>query len=406
MSTGVFSPLRISAFRWLVAGRSCTQLANAIAPIVLAFAVLDMTGSLIDLGIVVGARSLTLVLLAVFGGVLADRLRRSVLLQGTASAAAVTQLVIAAVVLAGVPSVPLLILLSVCNGAVAAISLPATAALTPQTVPAEMLTQANAVARIGANTGRFTGAAVGGLLVAGVGPGWGLAGNGVVFVLAALAYGGVRSGRVPRPESAGVLADLRNGWRAFTEHTWVWVIVLQFMVVNAVVAGGLFVIGPAVADATIGRTAWGFVIAAQTAGLLVGGLVVARWRPRRALAVGVLVVLIDVVPLLVLAKLPLLVPLLVAMFLVGVSNEVFVVAWDVSLQENVPEDKLARVYSYDMLGSFIALPIGEVAAGPLATAWGVDTALVAMSALLVVATLGALCSEQVRNLTREQPTPL
>jgi MFS family permease len=401
----MFAPLRMPGFRWLVAGRTCTETANAIAPVALSFAVLDLTGNLVDLGIIVGARSLALVVLAIFGGMLADRWPRSVILQGTTFAAAATQLLIAVTVLADVGSVPLLVTLSVANGAVAAVSLPATSALTPQTVPAELLAQANALARIGANTGRFTGAAMGGLLAGTVGPGWAIAGDAAVFALAGLAYHGVRAVRVPRREKSSVLGELRDGWQAFTEHTWVWVVVLQFAVVNAVVAGGLFVLGPAAADETIGRTAWGFVIAAQTVGALAGGFLVARWQPRRALLVGVLSVLVDVVPLVTLAWAPQVVPLLAAMFLVGVSNELFVVTWDVSLQENIPADKLARVYSYDMLGSFVALPVGEVAAGPAGVAFGKVTTLVSMAVLLAVATGAVLTSRQVRQLTRIPGTP-
>ncbi|MEV0678922.1 MFS transporter [Actinosynnema sp. NPDC050436] len=402
--SAVLAPLRTPAFRRLVAGRGCAELANAIAPVALAFAVLDLTGSLVDLGLVVGARSAAVVVLVLFGGMLADRLPRSVLLQGTALVAAVTEAVTAAAVLGGFASVPLLVALSVVNGMAAAVSLPAAAALTPQTVAPDLLAQANALARIGVNTGRFTGAAVGGLLVGVLGPGWAMVVDAAVFLAAVFAYRLVRVGRAPRPERAGVLRDLADGWREFTEHTWVWVVVLQFMVVNAVLAGALLVLGPAVADQTVGRTAWGFAIAAQTLGALVGGVLVAHWRPRRALAVGVAAILLEAVPLVVLAELPLVVPLVAALFLVGASTEVFVVAWDVSLQENVAEQKLARVYSYDMLGSFIALPLGEVAAGPLATRFGVEPTLLAGAAVLVAATCLALCSREVRRLTRRDPT--
>ena len=58
--------------------------------------------------------------------------------------------------------------------------------------------------------------------------------------------------------------------------------------------------------------------------------------------------------------------LLLAGFMVGFALEQFAVAWETTMQEHVPADKLARVYSYDMLGSFVAMPIGQVAAGPLA----------------------------------------
>ncbi|MBB5958092.1 MFS family permease [Saccharothrix tamanrassetensis] len=398
--SGVFEPLRTPAFRRLITGRGCAELANAVAPVALAFAVLDLTGSLVDLGIVVGARSAAVVVLVLFGGMLADRLPRSVILQGTALTAALTQGLVAASVLGHFASLPLLVGLGIANGATAAMSLPAAAALTPQTVAPALLTQANALARIGVNTGRFSGAALGGLLVGSLGPGWAIAGNAVLFLLAALAYQRVRVAHPPRVVEKGVLGDLVEGWREFTEHTWVWVVVLQFMVVNAVLAGGLFVLGPSIANHTIGRTAWGFVIAAETLGALIGGVLVARWRPRRALFVGVSVILLEALPLVVLAEWARVVPLLLAMFAVGLTTEVFVVAWDVSLQENIAPEKLARVYSYDMLGSFIALPVGEVVAGPLATRFGVETTLLAGAVVLVIVTCGALCSRQVRTLTR------
>ncbi|MEJ2856787.1 MULTISPECIES: MFS transporter [unclassified Saccharothrix] len=400
---GLLTPLREPVFRQLVVGRGSAELANAIAPVALSFAVLDVTGNLVHLGVVVGARSVAVVLLVLFGGMLADRLPRSVILQGTAALAALTQAAIAVSVLGGFATLPLLVVLSVANGVTSAMSLPAAAALTPQTVPAGMLTQANAVARMFVNSGRFTGAAVGGVMVGAFGPGWAIAGNAAVFLAAALAYRAVRITGKPRGATGSVFGELADGWREFTEHTWVWVVVLQFMVVNAVLAGGLFVLGPAVADHSIGRMAWGFVIAAQTAGALVGGVLMAHWRPRRALLAGVAVVLLEVVPLITLAKAPQVVPLLLAMFVVGVSGEVFVVAWDVSLQENIPPDKLARVYSYDMLGSFIALPVGEVLAGPLGTRFGTETALLAGAVVLALVTCAALGSRQVRGLVRRDP---
>ena len=56
------------------------MLGNAIAPVALAFAVLDLTGSAADLGLVVGARSLMNVVFVLFGGVVADRLPRHLVL--------------------------------------------------------------------------------------------------------------------------------------------------------------------------------------------------------------------------------------------------------------------------------------------------------------------------------------
>lgn len=116
----MFEPLRHRSSRRLASARTAGWLGETIAPIALAFAVLDLTGSVSDLGIVVGARSIAHVALLLMGGVLADRLPRAVLLQGASVAAAVTEGVLAASVLLGFASVPHLASVGVLNGAVAA----------------------------------------------------------------------------------------------------------------------------------------------------------------------------------------------------------------------------------------------------------------------------------------------
>src|SRR5262245_45693931 len=177
---GVFAHRR---FRWLAAARTTGFLGNAIAPIALSFAVLDLTGSVSDLGIVVGVRSIANIALLLAGGVLADRLPRAWLLQGSSLAAAATAALMAASVLADFASVPLLAAIGLVNGAVAAIALPASYSITPETVPADLLQPANAMLRIGTNSAYITGASLGGLLVASAGPGWGMVAVAVVFVV-------------------------------------------------------------------------------------------------------------------------------------------------------------------------------------------------------------------------------
>ncbi|MFG3589812.1 MFS transporter [Streptomyces sp. NPDC047990] len=394
-------PLGHRPFRRLAAGRALVYCANAMAPVVLAFAVLDASGSATALGLVVGARSVANVALLPAGGIVADRIRRTLVVRGSALAACATQTAIAVSVLLGLTSLPLLTVLSVLNGALAALSLPASAALTPQTVPAGLIRPAGALMRMGTNLGMIAGVSLGGAVAAGWGAGWGLACSAAAFGAAAWCFLGVRTADpgTPAPGRTRPLRELRAGWREFTARRWVWIVVAQFMVVNAVVAGGVQVLGPAVADATFGRGAWGAVLAAQMAGALLGGVVAARSRARRILLVGVAAVAVEALPLVVLAQGGGALLLGAAMFANGVALEQFGVAWDVSLQENIPADRLARVYSYDALGSFVALPVGEMAAGPVAAHAGTGGALLGGAALVVCATAAALCSTQVRSLT-------
>lgn len=193
------APLRYGGFRAMVAGRALTSLVGAMAPIVLAFAVLDLTGSTTDLGVVVGARSIANVVVLLVGGVLADRLPRALILQGSTAAAALVQFLVALSVLLGFATVPLLVGLSLFNGAFAAVSLPASAALTPQTVPPGLVRQANALVRMGRNAGTVAGMSLGGLASATIGVGWALVCNAALFAVAAACYAGVRTtGPAPR----------------------------------------------------------------------------------------------------------------------------------------------------------------------------------------------------------------
>jgi MFS family permease len=421
------APFRHVPFRLLISGRMISALGNAVAPIALAFAVLDLTGSPRDLGIVVGVRTLFNVIFLLFGGVLADRLPRHLLLVGTSVAAGLTQAAIAVAVLTGTATIAILITLSAVNGVFAALAMPATAALLPQTVPENERQQANALSRMLFNGTMIAGAAVGGVLIAAVGPGWGVAVDASTFLVAAVCFGLLR---VPPPLAASVehhedgvltareparpslIGDLRTGWTEFISRTWLWVVVAGFAVVNACLSGGLNVLGPVVADDTIGRRAWGLVLAAQTLGMIAGGFLALRLRIRRLLFVGVIctglmvlpVLALGVVPGLALGVAPMLGVLIAASFIAGMGVEQFGVAWETTMQEHVPADKLARVYSYDMLGSYIAMPIGEVVVGPVGQAVGVEATLVGAAVLIGVAVLGMLASRDVRTLRHRVPS--
>ncbi|GAB2944425.1 MFS transporter [Micromonospora polyrhachis] len=396
-----WAPLRHSAFRYLVAGRFTTMLGNSVAPIALAFAVLDLTGSVRDLGLVVGARSLTNVLFLLFGGVLADRLPRQAVLVAAGTLAGITQAAVAVLVLTDTATIPLLIALSAANGMVTAFAFPAAAALVPQTVPVELLQSANALNRLGINAAMIGGASLGGILVAAVGPGWGLAVDAATFGLAALAFTRVRvtALRDRLVAKAGTWTQLRQGWSEFSSRSWLWSVVLGFMLINAALTSGVNVLGPAVADDTIGRRSWGIVLAVQTTGMVVGALVALRIRVRRLLLLGVVCMLAEVPLLVALAWTPHLVVLLVAGFLAGLAVEQFGVAWETSMQQHIPADRLARVYSYDALGSFLAIPIGQIAVGPVALAIGTGPTLLAAAGLVLLAVLGMVASPGVRRLT-------
>jgi predicted MFS family arabinose efflux permease len=329
-------------------------------------------------------------------------------LVGTSAAAAVTQGIVAALVVTGSASIPSLVVLSVLNGAVAAVSLPAAGALVPDTVPEPLLRPANALLRLGLNSGSILGASAGAGLVALVGPGWGLAVDAAGFAVAALLYARMRLPRVTRdaPDDGAaqsVVADLREGWREFVSRRWVWIVVVQFTVLNAAFVGATAVLGPVVAEASFGRAAWGLVVAALSVGLAVGAVIALQWRPRHALGIGVALMVVVAVPVTALAITPSVPALVVSFAVAGLAIEVFSIAWDQSLQTNVPREVLARVYSYDAVGSVVAVPFGEALVGPLAQTVGSVPTLLGCGVLIVVATVFAAAAPSVRRVVVDAP---
>ncbi|BCJ43752.1 MFS transporter [Actinoplanes ianthinogenes] len=401
------APLRRPAFRWLLAGRAVDAFGNAFATFALTFAVLDLTGRAGDAGLVVGVRTLLNVVFLLFGGVLADRLPKNLLMVGANLIAALTQAAVAALVLTGSATVPLLVVLSAVNGAVAAVAMPASSALVPRTVAEDERQQANALNRLSLSGAMIIGAPLGGVLVAVVGPGWAIAVDGGTFLISALCFALIRlpapRDDQPPPDRVGVLHELRTGWTEFRSHTWLWVVVAGACVMNMAWSGATHILGPAVAAQTIGRSAWGLVLAAQTAGMIAGGLLAMRLRLRRFLRYGVISLAVMAGPLIVLGLHPHLVALAGAGFLAGVALEIFSVGWETTMQEHIPADRLARVYSYDMVGSFLAVPIGEMAVGPVADRFGAQPTLLGAAAVLLLAVAGMLSSRDVRTRRHRLP---
>lgn len=401
MQTTREHPLRHPAFRWLVSGATVNSLGNGISPVALAFAVLDLGGSATDLGIVVGLYALADVAAVLFGGVLGDRLPRTVMMQGSSAAAAVAQGLVAASLIGGWSSIPLLAGLGMVNGALGSLGGPSAQAITSQTVPPGLLRQAIAWRRISQNVGVIIGSGAAGLLVASVGSGWALAVDSATFAFAAFAYGMVRVTPVVAPErSATMLADVREGFAEVMRHTWLWLLILQALLYHLFYGGAQGVLGPIVVGHSLGRPAWGWALAAMMVGFVGGGLVSLRWKPKHALYAGTWFLGLTAAFPFAMAWSHSLWVVLLGACLHGFGLEIFSVGWDLSIQEQVEPDKLARVYSFDMIGSFIARPLGLALTGPIATLVGYRTWLTVVGLVILGSVLLALTSRDVRRLER------
>ena len=394
-------PFLLRDFRLLFAGELVSLLGTAVAPIALAFAVLDLTGSATDLGYVLAAGWAPQVVFILIGGVLGDRLPRNLVMVGANLLSAAAQGIAAGLLLAGVAQIWQLALLQAVRGTATALFFPAAQAVVPEIVETDLLQPANAMIRLAQNGSTVLGAGVGGILVAAAGPGWAIAFDAATYLASALILVWIRVTRVVREASETIVRDLIEGWNEFRSREWLWVIVVCASVGNLVATASFGVLGPLVAKLYLGgAAAYGAILAAQGAGFIAGGVLSLRWRPQRPLLVSVLCLLPTAAEIACYAAVRETAVIAVVAFVAGLGLEVFGVNWITALQQHIPRQVLSRVSSYDALGSFVFIPLGLVIAGPLAARLGVTETLWLFLAIGLISVGGALLSRDVRTLRR------
>src|SRR5213080_1977187 len=158
-------PLSYRSFRLLFAARTISFFGTNLAPIAVAFAVLDLTGSASDTGLAFAAWTLAQVSTLLVGGVVADRLPRRLVMIGSDTANLCIRDAMGTALVAGVMEVRLLICLQSVGGAATAFYAPAAGGLVPEVVPKQLLQSANGLMSIARYAAFPFGAAVGGTIV-------------------------------------------------------------------------------------------------------------------------------------------------------------------------------------------------------------------------------------------------
>ncbi len=368
-------------------GRLTSFVGTGMLPVALAFAVLGRHGSTSEVGYVLGAETLPLVLFLLVGGAAADRLNRRVVMLGADVLRAVAQGVLGAWILVGHPPLWGFLSTQALVGTGNAFFTPAMTGLIPEVAPATSLQQANVLNSMAEWSGRLFGPALAGVIVATAGPGWAVVADAVTYLVSALCLASLRVGWSGTTATESFLAQLRTGWRAFSSRPWLWSIVAQFSSYGFFVFAPFFVLGAVVAEKSLGgAAAWGTVLAVQGLGSVLGSVVMLRVRPRRPLVVAELALFGFALPLLALAAGAPLAVLVPTAFVSGASIGVFGPLWDTTMQSQLPPEVLSRASAYDWFGSMVFLPLGYACAGTLARLLGVDGTLYLGAGWLVLTT--------------------
>jgi MFS family permease len=402
----LFGALSERQFRLLWLGQAASVIGNGLVPVALAFAVLELTDSASDLGIVLAAQSLPLVVFLLAGGVWADRLPRQRVMVATDVVRGATQATIAVLLLSGRAELWHLVVLVAVYGTAEAFFRPAYTGLIPATISAARLQQANALMGMSASAGIVLGPALAGALVALVGTGVAFVVDAATFAVSAFFLLQLRVAQPARGAARSFLAELAGGWREVRSRTWLWAIILHATLYLFIVLAPYNVLGPLVAKESLGgASAWALIATAFGLGMLTGGSLALRYRPARPMFVGIALILLTApsVALLALAAPPL--AIAAAQLVTGAVFGFFLAVWETTLQQHVPEDKLSRVSAYDWMGSVAFLPLGYALAGPVSEAIGVSATLWVAAAWTLGSTLVLLAVRDVRELRRLEGRP-
>jgi MFS family permease len=367
-------------------------------PVALAFAVLDVTGSASALGLVLVARTLPMAGLMLVGGVWGDRMTRSRLMVASHLVRAVSQGLLAGLLVTGEARLWSIALLQAVHGVGTAFYRPAASGLVPETVRADRLQPANALMGLTSSSANVLGPALAAALLAVTAPGWVLLLDAATFLVAAVLLVGVRvPARAVR--YAGFLPALREGWSELRSRTWLWASIVVFAMFQLCVLATFSVLGPLIAKRSLGgASTWALVVAAFGLGFVVGGVLALRVRPRRPLLVNALFLGASV-PSLILLAFAVPAPFLAASELVAGAALGFAdTLWETTLQQEVPPHARSRVASYDWFGSTALRPLGLAIAGPIAAAVGAKATLIGAAAMLAASVAWLLSIPGVRGL--------
>jgi len=375
-----------------------------MAPIAIAFGVLELTGSASSAAIVIAAPTTAQIFLVLMGGTLADRTSRQKLMVGADVLAMAAQFCIALLFLAGEATVPVLALLMLIMGSAMAMHVPAATGFIPQLVKRGELQAANSLLALARNSSITLGAALAGMLVAFLGAGITLLIDAITFGVSALLIATIKPRAQEQIQEASFFADIKSGWREFTRHTWLWVIVVQFSLVVAAIEAIWALLGPAIAIEQLGgAVSWGFVSASMGIGTVLGGLIAMRLQVRRPMYFATLLVFFFSL-LAITLSIPAEVWIIcVAAFIGGVTGQIFGVLWYTTLQKEIPGHLLSRVSAYDHLGSIALAPLGIVVGGFLFEWLGGRSTLIIAALTIIIPTVFALMVPAVRNLKSDQP---
>jgi MFS transporter, DHA3 family, tetracycline resistance protein len=372
-------------FRLLWGGQAISLAGNGLFTVALPLEVLHLTGSPLDLALVVSGRTIPAVFLLLVGGTMVDRLSRRLVMLVSDSVCGISVCLAAIAIVGGHARVWQLFLLTLIFGIAAAFFRPAATAIVRDILPPGLLASASSLSALSQSLGQYLfGPAVGGLAVVAVGPGWTFAFDGLSFGVSAVCLLAMRNITEVRADGSRLWTGITQGVRYCYSQRWLWCSIVAVGIANFSCFAPFAILEPLLVRQVFhaGPVWLGLVYAASGCGGALASLFAAR-RPapaRKVAAIwaawagaGLSTLCVGLSPSIYLSA----VFVGVTWALMSYGN----IIWTPLLQRETPADMLGRVSSIDWLFSLALMPLGTIAGGAAVAAIGVRLTLISSGAI-------------------------
>ena len=390
--------LGVRNFFWLWIGSLGSSFAMNMQIIARGWLVFELTDSPLDLAWVTMSFMVPTVLFSLYGGVLADRMRKKRVIVIAQALNCIATVVMAAIIFGGHVTFWDFIWFGFFNGTILALSMPARQAFVPELIPERLVFAAMGLTTTGWNLARIVGPALAGLLIAIIADGDKTSsfGVGVVYVVIASLYfiSAVtmllinQSGKVKQESKATALSDMGEGLRYVLSHPPIFGLIV-LSILPFIFGMPLNTLLPAFNEEVMGGGPdhLGFLVSAMGVGAIMGSLMMATMGDLRNKAVWLLVTCAGwgaLISAFGMSQVHWLVFGLIAA--IG-----WVSSWNMSLnrgmlQMQVDDHMRGRIMSIDMMSHGL-MPLGVFPISWIAENYDVGTALVVSGSAFICLTL-------------------
>ncbi|WP_187355435.1 MFS transporter [Paenibacillus tengchongensis] len=391
-------------FRFLWMARTFSFFGDSLYNLAISWLVYSMTGSSLQVGLVIVTKFLPEMLLGLFIGAWVDRLNKKLLMQIADAAQAILTGILALLMITGRLELMHIYLITVCLSITGNIFATSQSSWLPELIEDKSyLLTANSLLSVSLQITRIVGTVAGGILVAVIGNSGAVVWDAVTFVISLCLIQFIKKRgkfqREARQDSTSIFTEIREGWGWLKGQTALLFLILLGTLSN-IALGPSNVLPPMlVQDRLHGdSTQLGIFNAFIAVGLLLGGLFIGRISPKKVGLWFVCGLGIQGIGMFVIAASPVLWLACAGNLILGLGVTVTVIPMSTLFQLLVPATLRGRVNSITSMAFNVSIPITYGVVGILGDWLGAGLCFGLAAVLFGVCLAIGLSNPQLRSL--------